>query len=124
MRGNARWLAAVAAATAMACNAQVTEPQPAPVAWRCWHSAEHASSISCRVVTADAVATPEQTEFPQRTSTFYAIRTAPETLEGELVLIPLYGPPVDWERVARLARVVVCGQRADCSMEFSRLPPG
>lgn len=137
MRSAARWPAAMLVAVAMAGAAVAAEPEAAdvpaaapkaiqPVHWRCWHSALNADAISCRVTVPDALAVAELEAPPLVThpSTLYTIRTAPELLQGELVLIPLYGPPVDWERVARLARVALCAGRTGCTVDFNRLPPG
>lgn len=132
MRSAARWMVAAAAAAAMAGAAQEAPPPPATaVSWQCWHAVQNPDSITCRLrPTAGALAAAEaQAESPspppaRHPSLLHTLRNAPEQLGGETVLVPLYGPPVDWERVARLARVAMCGTRADCSVEFSRLPPG
>lgn len=131
MRSAARWMVAVAAAAAMACAAQGTEPAATPVNWRCWHSPQNPDSITCRLrptpellAAAEAAAMSPSAPPARHPSVLYMVRNAPEAFGGGTVLIPLYGPPVDWDRVARLARAAMCGTRADCSVEFSRLPPG
>lgn len=131
MRSAARWMAAVAAAAAMACAAQEPQPPTTAVNWRCWHALQNPDSITCRLrptaemlAAAETQATSPSPSPARHPSMLYTVRNAPESLGGETVLIPLYGPPVDWEKVERLARVAMCGTRTDCSVEFSRLPPG
>ncbi|HEY6863215.1 MAG TPA: hypothetical protein VI319_04890 [Burkholderiales bacterium] len=94
------------------------------VRWRCAYDPAPAPRIACRLVRApgmDAAAPFPETagrQLPMLTR----IRTVPETLVDERIVIPLWGPPVDMRFVARLATEVMCGRRPDCGVDFSSDP--
>jgi hypothetical protein len=104
--------------------ANAAEPASDTLRWRCVYEAVPAPGVACRLVhspatDASAAAFPEISDLrPLMTR----IRNAPETLVDERIVIPLYAPPVDMRFVARLARAVMCGSRADCAVEFSSDP--
>jgi hypothetical protein len=93
--------------------------------WRCAYDAAPGPRVACRLVhwpAVDPQVYEPGTVDDERTPILTRIRKAPETLADERIVIPLYGPPVDMRFVARLARAVMCGSRADCAVDFSSTP--
>lgn len=88
--------------------------EPAAVAWSCWYAPER-TSIACRLLRAPGVASAT----PIANATMIGrIRNDPASLEGEALLIPLHGPPLDMARAASLSRAVMCGPLPSCEVEF------
>lgn len=119
-----RVLRSILLALGTACLASFaqTEPagsgEPAAVLWSCWYAPER-TGVACRLVRAPGVASPT----PIASATMLGrVRNDPASLEGEAVVIPLHGPPLDMGRVATLARAVMCGARPSCEVDFRSGP--
>lgn len=104
------------AATASARPILDTPDDRAEVTWRCWYGEERGPALVCRLLRAPGLGEPEP--FGPLPPMLQRIRNRPETLRDQLVLIPLFGPPVDMSRAERLARAVMCGSLITCSVEF------
>jgi hypothetical protein len=117
-----RWLSALlVSAFAAAAHAQTGDK----LLWRCWYDDAPASHIACRLVqwpAPDAQPALLPVAVDRLPSMVRLIRTAPETLADERIVIPLYSPPIDMRFVARLARAVMCGSRTACEVDFSEEP--
>lgn len=105
------------AATASAQPIPDTPDDRAEVVWRCWYGEERGPALVCRLVSAPGLDEPEPSiPLPPM---LQRIRNWPEMLRDQLVLIPLFGPPVDMSRAERLARAVMCGSLTTCSVDFT-----
>lgn len=104
------------AATVSAQPIPDTPDDRAEVTWRCWYGEERGLALVCRLLRAPGLGEPEP--FGPRPPMLQRIRNRPETLRDQLVLIPLFGPPVDMSRAERLARAVMCGSLVTCSIDF------
>lgn len=114
----------MAALLAVAGNASAqpfdAPDDPAVVSWRCWYGEERGPALVCRLVRAPRVDESEASE--ELPPMLERIRSRPGTLRDQLVLIPLFGPPVDIARAERLARAVMCGGLTTCAVDFARGP--
>jgi hypothetical protein len=93
--------------------------------WRCAYDTVPGPGVACRLAqwpAPDSQAASLPDALDRLPPIMKRIRSAPETLADERIVIPLYAPPVDMRFVARLARAVMCGSRADCAVEFSSEP--
>src|SRR5581483_1694593 len=93
--------------------------------WRCWYDASPDPQVACRLIETrapDATPVALAVSVDRLAPMVQTIRTAPETLGGERIVIPLYSPPIETHWVTRLARAVMCGSRADCAVDFSSGP--
>lgn len=92
--------------------------EPAAVVWSCWYAPER-TGVACRLVRAPGVASAT----PIASATMLGrVRNDPASLEGEAVVIPLHGPPLEMKRAAALARAVMCGAQPSCEVDFHAGP--
>lgn len=97
-----------------------TPDDRAEVSWRCWYGEERGPALLCRLLRAPGIDEPQLVgPLPPMLE---RIRNRPAMLRDELVVIPLFGPPIEMSRAERLARVVMCGGLATCSVDFARGP--
>lgn len=105
------------AATASAQPILDTPDTGAEVIWRCWYAEERGPALACLLQRAPGMGEPEPSApLPPL---LQQIRNRPEMLRDQLVLIPLFGPPVDMSQAQRLARAVMCGSLVTCSVDFT-----
>lgn len=97
-----------------------TPDDRAEVLWRCWYGEERGPALICRLL--QAPGTDEPQPFGPLPPILERIRNRPATLRDELVVIPLFGPPVEMSRAERLARAVMCGGLTTCTVDFARGP--
>jgi hypothetical protein len=95
-------------------------PQNANV-WECWFTG---NAIACRLARKADPAGPgaivqSNQEIDRRLPEVVdSIRNYPETLEGDRIVIPVIGVPIDLTFVAELADSVMCNGRLDCGVIF------
>lgn len=113
-----KWVKAVLAAAAFQAAPAAADEVPT-VTWECWYLKESVS-VGCRLAQAPDATTGATSRMPPN-SVAHRIRSQPASLSAELVVIPLYSPTEDMARTARLARAVMCGTQAACTVDF--IPP-
>lgn len=137
-----RWVAVVVALLLAlpwhAVEAQDIDPTPL-IAWQCWLGKDRLSSIHCvDVGDSDVLAVNASAGAPLDPQRFRRdllagegapnlarlMRADAATYRGRLWLIPLYNLPFDMERVAQLARAVMCGRDPRCSVHFETAGAG
>jgi hypothetical protein len=122
----ARWLiGALTGVSALAHGAGAMEPEGG-TRWRCWYvPAVESPVIACRLLEAgvpgEVAPTAASKPLP---SMVQQIRNDPQSLVDNVVVIPLHAPPIDMRLAARLAKSVMCGARASCSVDFANEPGG
>lgn len=137
-----RWLSAVVALQLAlpwhVAEAQNNDPTPL-IAWQCWLGNDLLYSIHCvDVGDSDRLAVNASASAPLDPQRFRRdllagggapnlarlVRADAATYGGRLWLIPLYNLPFDMERVAQLARSVMCGRDPRCSVHFETVGAG
>ena len=111
--------------SAVAHAAGAMDPEGA-TRWRCWYvPAVESPVIACRLLDAGLPSgeAPTATSRPLP-SMVQQIRNDPQSLADNVVVIPLHAPPIDMRLAARLAKSVMCGARASCSVDFGAEPGG
>jgi len=109
--------------------AEVGNPSPGGTRWACWYSPAQLS-VQClltRPPTSDHA--QRATEVTRRIdhrlpAVVRTIWGSPEQLIGAYVSIPLMNVPFEMGFVGTLAKSVMCGVRADCSVHFDHNPDG
>lgn len=118
-RFQGRWLAVLALGL-FAQMARAEEPLAVAPAthWSCWYNNDE--NVACIVDEAAAGVSPGATTLPQIVR---QIRETPATMQGLVVLIPLFDAPTDHDRVAELVQSVMCGSGTACRADYDAMPP-
>lgn len=90
------------------------------VRWRCWYDQDvHITCLLDSAAEAGAMAdVPDN--LPPLVREMWR---NPAAFRHHFIHIPLFNQPYDTEFTARLARVMVCGNRPGCAVDFSMEPP-
>jgi hypothetical protein len=108
---------AIALLLAFAAGSAAVAQSPR-ILWRCMYLPGEAPAIACMLATAapGAIADDGGRHLPGLVA---RIRSDPESLDGETIVIPLHAIPIDAAFSERLARSVMCGgNRPGCGVEF------
>jgi hypothetical protein len=111
-------------------GAALAQTETRPVLWNCWlggaldklHCAEEAAAVPA----AQQGGTPGDHkvflarlfERGQSANVTRVLRQDPAAWSGRTWTIPLHGPAFDTEHVIQLARAVMCGREAQCSVRM------
>lgn len=120
-----------------AAEAQDIDTTPL-IAWQCWLGKDPLYSIHCLDIgDSDVLAKDTDASAPVDPQRFRRdllaggapnlarlMRADAATYRGRLWLIPLYNLPFDMQRVAQLARSVMCGRDPRCSVHFETAGAG
>jgi hypothetical protein len=126
----ARWTLAAMASLALCAHGADVPGVPDVVQgvhWHCWYTGQLENpGIACRLTEPEEPVTPQALDSAmlQLPQIVRRIRTDPESLRDNVVVIPLHAPPIDMRMAMRLANSVMCGRRVGCTVELSPQPGG